>query len=91
MFDGEIRFANAGSNSDWETPGNTFRYNDNMRLIGLADMAAGIELGRPHRCSGELAYHVTDVGTNAIRLSSFFGKYTSAGAKKPAGPESRRA
>jgi hypothetical protein len=32
-----------------------------MRLIGLADMAAGIELGRPHRCSGELAYHVTDV------------------------------
>ena len=32
-----------------------------MRLIGLVDMAAGIELGRPHRCSGELAYHVTDV------------------------------
>ena len=61
MFSGEVRFANAESASDWETPENTFRYNDNMRLIGLADMAAGIELGRPHRCSGELAYHVTDV------------------------------
>ena len=61
MFSGEVRFANADSGSGWETPENTFRYNDNMRLIGLADMAAGIELGRPHRCSGELAYHVTDV------------------------------
>ena len=61
MFSGEVRFANAGTASDWETPANPFPYNDNMRLIGLADMAAGIELGRPHRCSGELAYHVTDV------------------------------
>ena len=61
MFSGEVRFANEETEPDWETPENTFLYNDNMRLIGLADMAAGIELGRPHRCSGELAYHVTDV------------------------------
>ena len=61
MFSGEVRFAKAGSGSEWETAENPFLYNDNMRLIGLADMAAGIELGRPHRCSGELAYHVTDV------------------------------
>ena len=60
-FSGEVRFANAKSVSDWEMPENTFLYNDNMRLIGLADMAAGIELNRPHRCSGELAYHVLDV------------------------------
>ena len=60
-FSGEIRFARDGSDAEWETPENRFAYNDNMRLIGLADMAAGIELGRPHRCSGELAYHVTDV------------------------------
>ena len=60
-FSGEVRFAKAGSASAWETPENTFVYHDNMRLIGLADMAAGIELGRPHRCSGELAFHVTDV------------------------------
>ena len=61
MFSGEVRFAKNGLASKWETAENTFPYNDNMRLIGLADMAAGIELGRPHRCSGELAYHVTDV------------------------------
>ena len=58
---GEIRFANPGSKTVWETPDSRFAYNDNMRLIGLADMAAGIELGRPHRCSGELVYHVSDV------------------------------
>jgi hypothetical protein len=60
-FSGEVRFAHAGLTSGWTSADNPFIYNGNMRLIGLADMAAGIELGRPHRCSGELAYHVTDV------------------------------
>ena len=31
------------------------------RGIGVADMAAAMELGRPHRASGELAYHVLDI------------------------------
>jgi len=61
MFSGEVRFVKAGPAYEWEPAENPFVYNDNMRLIGLADMAAGIERGRPHRCSGELAYHVTDV------------------------------
>jgi predicted dehydrogenase len=30
------------------------------RGIGLVDLAAGIREGRPHRASGELAYHVLD-------------------------------
>ena len=60
-FNGEIRFAKAGLTADWAPAENTFIYNSNMRLIGLADMAAGIENDRPHRCSGELAYHVLDV------------------------------
>ena len=57
----EVRFVKSGPAYEWESAENPFVYNDNMRLIGLADMAAGIERGRPHRCSGELAYHVTDV------------------------------
>ena len=61
MFSGEVRFTHAGETSGWTSADIPFIYNDNMRLIGLADMAAGIELERPHRCSGELAYHVTDV------------------------------
>ncbi|MEL6201208.1 MAG: Gfo/Idh/MocA family oxidoreductase [Pseudomonadota bacterium] len=35
----------------------------NYRCAGLADMAAGILEGRPHRCSLELATHVVDVMT----------------------------
>ena len=30
------------------------------RGIGLADLAEGIRTGRPHRASGELAFHVLD-------------------------------
>lgn len=60
-FNGEVRFARSGLTADWCTAENNFIYNENMRLIGLADMAAAIELGRPHRCCGDLAYHVLDV------------------------------
>jgi hypothetical protein len=33
----------------------------NYRIIGLADMATAILAGRPHRCSGELAFHVLEI------------------------------
>ena len=33
----------------------------NLRGLGVADMAAAIVEGRPHRASAELAYHVTEV------------------------------
>ncbi|WIB61000.1 Gfo/Idh/MocA family oxidoreductase [Curtobacterium sp. MCLR17_007] len=36
-------------------------YADAGRGYGLADMAHAIETGRPHRASGELAYHVLEV------------------------------
>lgn len=75
-FCGEVRVANAGTGGEWKTAENTFLYNENMRLIGLADMAAGIELGRPHRCSGELAYHVTDVMCSILE-SAEKGQYVT--------------
>ena len=31
------------------------------RGIGVADMAYGLRSGCPHRCSGELAYHVLEL------------------------------
>src|SRR5690606_34725858 len=34
---------------------------DVSRGIGVADMAYGFTYGRPHRASGELAYHVLDL------------------------------
>ena len=34
---------------------------ENSRGVGVADMAYAIRDSRPHRASGELAYHVLDL------------------------------
>ena len=60
-FDGEIRFMQSNLTAGWAVAQNRFGYNQNMRSLGLADMAQAIETGRAHRASGELAYHVLDV------------------------------
>lgn len=39
----------------------------NYRMAGLADMASAIIEDRPHRCSVELAIHVTDVMTGILK------------------------
>jgi predicted dehydrogenase len=49
-------------------------YNQNSRGLGVADMAAGIVAGRPHRASGEMAAHVVDI-VNAIHESSDSGTW----------------
>jgi predicted dehydrogenase len=46
-----------------------FGYNENSRGLGVADMAVAIRTGRPHRASGEMAYHVVDI-VNAIHEAS---------------------
>lgn len=46
---------------DWQEAPLTFGYADRFRGLGVADMAYGIRTGRPHRASGELAFHVLDV------------------------------
>jgi predicted dehydrogenase len=47
---------------------------NNHRGLGIADMARGIRLGRPHRASGELAYHVLDI-MHAFHDSSRDGRH----------------
>lgn len=42
-------------------------YADAGRGFGLADMARAIETGRPHRASGELAFHVLEIMESVIR------------------------
>ena len=39
----------------------THGYETNSRGLGAAEMARARSQGRPHRCSGELAYHVLDI------------------------------
>ena len=46
-----------------------YGYNMNGRGVGIADMAVAIRNKRPHRASGEMAYHVIDI-VNALHSSS---------------------
>jgi predicted dehydrogenase len=49
-------------------------YAENSRGLGITDMAEAIGEGRPHRASGELAYHVLDL-MHGIHDASASGKY----------------
>lgn len=59
-FGGPVRLRRAGE-KEWTSVELTHGFAKNSRGIGLADMAYAIRFGRPHRASGELAYHVLDV------------------------------
>ncbi|MHC4712174.1 MAG: Gfo/Idh/MocA family protein [Planctomycetota bacterium] len=45
---------------DWAEVPLTHGYAKNSRGLGIADMAYALRSGRPHRASGEMAYHVLD-------------------------------
>ncbi|MCP8940088.1 Gfo/Idh/MocA family oxidoreductase [Alsobacter sp. SYSU M60028] len=71
-FGGEVAVARTGG--EWETMPLTHGYADgNYRSLGVADMAAAIASGRPHRASGALAFHVLEV-MEAFQTSSDEGR-----------------
>lgn len=45
-------------------------YTDAGRGVGLADLAHAIETNRPHRASGELAFHVLDIMDAVLRAGN---------------------
>lgn len=59
-FGGPLRVRRAGD-KEWEELPLTRPFAVNSRGVGLADMVVGLAEGRPHRASGELAFHVLDV------------------------------
>jgi len=59
-FGGPVRIRRAGA-AEWRDAPLTHGYTENSRGIGVADMAYALRSGRPHRASGELAYHVLDI------------------------------
>ena len=59
-FGGPVRVFRRGA-KDWEEVALTHQYSEQSRSLGLADMAHALRSGRPHRASGELAYHVLDI------------------------------
>jgi predicted dehydrogenase len=77
FFGGEVSFATPDGVDVVEERGHPFSVNNiedgrgtpraNYRCAGLADMAAAIDAGRPHRCSQELATHVVEVMTAILK------------------------
>jgi len=59
-FGGPVRLRRPAE-AQWIDVPLTHGYADNSRGLGLADMAKAIRDGRPHRASGDLAYHILDV------------------------------
>ena len=59
-FGGEVKLFKRGFD-DWQIQELTHGQTDNMRSIGVADMALAIRDKRDNRCSGRTAYHVLDV------------------------------
>jgi len=74
-FGGQIEHAEPGG--DWQPVVTQHAYADgNYRILGVADMAHAIRENRPHRASGELAFHVLEV-MEAFNRSSQTGRFVS--------------
>jgi predicted dehydrogenase len=69
----------------WKDMPLTHGYAENSRGIGPADMAYALRSGRPHRASGEMAYHVLDI-MQAFHEASDLGKHVelSSTCQRPA-------
>ncbi len=72
-FGGPVRLRRAGA-SEWQEIPLSHGYAKNSRSLGVADMAYALRSGRPHRASGEMAYHVLDV-MHAIHEAAATGKH----------------
>lgn len=59
-FGGDVKLFQPGD-ADWRMVPSVHAYGNQSRGLGLADMAAAIQSGRPHRVNGTLAYHVLDI------------------------------
>jgi predicted dehydrogenase len=83
IFGGPVRVRRAGA-ADWSEMPLTHPAEVN-RGIGVADMAYGLLYDRPHRASGELAYHVLDVMV-ALEEASALGRHIQieSGCGRPA-------
>jgi predicted dehydrogenase len=62
--------ARTSASSDWIEVAVSAGYRDAARGVGLADMAAAIAHGTPHRASGELGFHVLEIMEAVLASSS---------------------
>jgi len=74
-FGGPVKINKQGSDG-WNDVPLSHGYTENMRSIGVADMAYAIRYNRKNRCCGELAYHILDVMI-ALNESAENGKFVA--------------
>jgi len=82
-FGGPVELYTSAS-EEWKQINLSHIYADNMRGIGVADMAYALLGKRPQRAGGELAYHVLEV-MHAFEKSSRSGRHVAI-KSKPAQP-----
>jgi len=58
-----------GKEKEWQELPLVKGFAENTRSLGLADMAFGILADKPHRASGDLAYHVLDIMQGFLEAS----------------------
>ena len=80
-FGGPVRIRLAKDKA-WRDVPLTHGYTENSRGLGVADMAGAIREDRPHRASGELAYHVLDVMA-AFEDASITGRHVAITSGPP--------
>lgn len=67
-FGGKVEVRRSGQ-KHWLRQKIRYGYRENSRGLGLADMAAAIRTGRPHRANGELALHVLEIMHGVLRAA----------------------
>ena len=78
-FGGPVR-VKRGREGDWQEVPLTHAYDEQARGIGVADMARGLQTGRPHRANGDMAYHVLDL-MHAFHDSAESGRHVRLKSK----------
>ena len=71
---------------EWRELATEAGYADAGRGVGLADMARAIETDRPHRASGELAFHVLEIMESVIRSGTEHAMIELTSTVEPASP-----
>ncbi|ANS74356.1 oxidoreductase [Paenibacillus yonginensis] len=74
-FGGKVEYKLAGE-SEWTEQPLLPGFSENARGIAAADMAEAIRTGRPHRATGDLAYHVLEAMWAFHDASDEQGHYT---------------
>lgn len=73
MFDGVVRLFRPDQ-PGWQAVPLTHGYTENLRSVGVADMAMAVREGRPHRANGDMTLHVLDI-MQSIHESAEQGRY----------------